>query len=128
MRRVAWFASLFVVLLLLANSLPTLAAEMGDAKKGKTPYQTFCAVCHGPTGKGDGPSAVALNPKPANHADGKLMNKLTNEYLTKVIKNGGASVGKSPLMPPWGGSLNDGQIRDVLAFIRSLAVPPYTAK
>ena len=42
-----------------------------------------------------------------------------------MISEGGAAVGKSPLMAPWGGTLNDEQIEDVVAFIRSLADPPY---
>lgn len=53
------------------------------------------------------------------------MNALSNEYLFKVIDEGGAAVGKSPLMAPWGGSLTDAQIWDVVAFVRTLAVPPY---
>jgi mono/diheme cytochrome c family protein len=42
-----------------------------------------------------------------------------------VIKLGGPAVGKSPLMAPWGGTLDDQQIRDVIAFVRTLADPPY---
>jgi len=38
-----------------------------------------------------------------------------------VIKTGGPSVGKSPLMAPWGGTLSDAQIHDVVAFVRTLA-------
>jgi mono/diheme cytochrome c family protein len=34
---------------------------------------------------------------------------------------GGAAVGKSPTMPPWGGALSDGDINNVVAFIRSLS-------
>jgi mono/diheme cytochrome c family protein len=30
-------------------------------------------------------------------------------------------VGKSPLMAPWGGTLSDAQIRDVVAFVRTLS-------
>ncbi len=37
---------------------------------GKTVYQINCASCHGPTGHGDGPAAVALNPKPRNFTEG----------------------------------------------------------
>jgi mono/diheme cytochrome c family protein len=44
----------------------------------------------------------------------------------RVIKNGGSAVGKSPLMAAWGGSLTDAQIRDVIAFIRTLADPPHS--
>ena len=64
-------------------------------------------------------------PKPAKHSDGDYMNALTNEHLFKTIKEGGAAVGKSPMMAPWGGVLSDAQIWDVVAHVRSLANPPY---
>ncbi len=97
----------------------------GDPKAGETQYQTFCSSCHGPGGDGDGPAAAALDPKPAKHSNGEYMNALTNEHLTKVIAEGGAAVGKSPLMAPWGGVLSEQQLKDVVAFVRSLAVPAY---
>jgi mono/diheme cytochrome c family protein len=49
------------------------------------------------------------------------MKALTDDHLFKVIKDGGAAVGKSPLMAPWGGQLKDPEIWDVVAYIRSLA-------
>ena len=101
------------------------AAVKADVKAGADDYQIYCASCHGATGEGDGPVAQALNPKPARHSDGAYMNSLTDEYLFKVIKFGGASVGKSPMMAPLGGSLSDQQIHNVIAFVRSLADPPY---
>ena len=104
------------------------AAVAPDAAKGAALYAANCASCHGPRGDGDGPVAVALVPKPAKHHDGAYMNALTNEHLFKVIKEGGPSVGKSPLMAPWGGLLSDAQIWDVVAFVRSLADPPYSGK
>jgi high-affinity iron transporter len=104
------------------------AAATPDAAKGATLYAANCASCHGPRGDGDGPVAAALVPKPAKHHDGAYMNALSNEHLFKVIKEGGPSVGKSPLMAPWGGMLSDAQIWDVVAFVRSLAAPPYTGK
>ena len=101
------------------------AVVEADAKVGKADYQIYCASCHGEAGEGDGPVAQALNPKPARHNDGAYMNPLTDDYLFKVIKFGGLSVGKSSMMAPLGGSLSDQQIRNVIAFIRSLADPPY---
>jgi mono/diheme cytochrome c family protein len=97
----------------------------GDAAAGGQQYAVFCASCHGPTGNGDGPVAAGLDPKPARHSDGAYMNALSDGYLFKVIKEGGAAVGKSPLMAPWGGTLSDAQIRDVIAYVRTLAEPPY---
>jgi len=104
------------------------AAEVSgtaDVEAGKAVYQTYCTSCHGQTGDGDGPVAQTLNPKPAKHSDGNYMNPLKDDYLFKVIKFGGASVGKSAMMAPQGGALSDQQIRDVIAYIRTLAVPPY---
>jgi mono/diheme cytochrome c family protein len=101
------------------------AAAEPDVAAGKADYQIFCATCHGPAGDGDGPVAQTLDPKPAKHSDGNYMNPLEDDYLFKVIKFGGASVGKSPMMAPLGGSLSDQQIRNVIAFIRTLADPPY---
>ena len=37
----------------------------GDAVKGGEKYKIFCVACHGPTGKGDGVAAAALDPKAA---------------------------------------------------------------
>jgi len=117
-----------------AAAAPTPAAPIAaaatppDAAKGATLYAANCASCHGPRGDGDGPVAAALVPKPAKHHDGVYMNALTNEHLFKVIKEGGPAVGKSPMMAPWGGVLSDAQIWDVVAFVRSLADPPYTGK
>jgi mono/diheme cytochrome c family protein len=103
------------------------AASTGaDAARGQVQYQTLCASCHGPRGAGDGPAGQALNPRPAHHNDGNYMNALSNDHLFKTIKEGGAAVGKSPAMAPWGGALSDAQIRDVIAYIRTLADPPYT--
>ena len=99
----------------------------GNVELGKVDYQTLCASCHGPTGGGDGPVAQALDPKPAQHGDGAYMNALTDDYLFQVIKFGGTPVGKSAMMAPFGGSLSDQQIRNVVAFIRTLADPPYPA-
>jgi mono/diheme cytochrome c family protein len=101
------------------------AAATPDAKRGEQLYATYCASCHGPRGAGDGPAGAALEPKPARHSDGGYMNALSNEHLFKVVKLGGPAVGKSPLMAPWGGTLSDAQIWDLVAFVRSLAEPPY---
>jgi mono/diheme cytochrome c family protein len=49
------------------------------------------------------------------------MSKLSDEDIFKTVKNGGASVGKSPLMPAWGATLKDDQIQDVVAYVRTLS-------
>lgn len=113
-----------VILSLLVPVLAT-GQSKGDANAGKAKYESLCAGCHGKTGKGDGPAAASLNPKPQDHSDGKVMNSLSDQYLTDIIKNGGAAVKKSPLMSAWGKTLKDQEISDVTVYIRSLAKPPY---
>lgn len=54
------------------------------------------------------------------------MNALNDEYLFEVIAGGDRAVGKSETMASWSGSLSDGQIHDIIAFIRPLADPPYS--
>ncbi len=94
----------------------------GDAGRGQQVFKFFCVACHGEHGKGDGPAAAALNPKPADYTDGDRMAKLSDEDLYRVVKEGGAAVGKSALMAAWKATLSDQQIRDVVAYVRSLAV------
>jgi mono/diheme cytochrome c family protein len=112
--------TVFIMALWAVLLSTTLVAYAADAEQGKKLYGQFCASCHGQSGKGDGPAAAALNPKPRDHTDKEYMSKMSDDEMLKVIKNGGASVGKSPLMPPWGASLKDEQIQDIMAYIRTL--------
>lgn len=99
----------------------TLQAQVkGDGSAGKGVYQKFCVVCHGAGGQGDGAASAALNPKPRNFQDAAYMNTRSDADLKKVVQLGGAAVGKSPAMPPWGSSLKEKDIADVIAYIRLL--------
>jgi len=93
--------------------------SMGELAEGKKIYTQFCAACHGDGGMGDGPAGAALTPKPRNLADSSYMSTLTDEHLIKVISDGGAAVGLSPVMAPWGAAISEDGIRSVVAFIRS---------
>lgn len=118
MRRVVQIG---VTALLVGVTLPSLAGAQGNGEKGKALFAQNCAACHGTAGKGDGAAAAALNPKPRDLTDKAYMAGLKDEYLMDIVKKGGAAVGKSALMPPWGAAMKDDQIRDVIAFVRSLA-------
>ena len=118
-RKLVWGG--VVILVLIAAQV--VAAQ--DKAEGKKLYVTYCSGCHGETGKGDGPAAVSLPVKPANHTDGTAMNQIPDKILSEIISKGGQAVGKSPFMPGWGSQLNEKQIRDILAYVRSLATPSY---
>jgi mono/diheme cytochrome c family protein len=119
LKAIVWLALNIVVLSLGAAGYAQNEAE------GKKLYTSYCAGCHGDKGKGDGPAATALPVKPANHSDGTVMNQLPDKFLTEIISKGGRAVGKSPIMLAWGGQFNEKQIRAIVAYIRSLAEPPY---
>src|SRR5439155_19153349 len=44
----------------------------GNAANGKKLADVNCVSCHGPSGKGDGPAAAALTPKPADWTSAKV--------------------------------------------------------
>jgi mono/diheme cytochrome c family protein len=83
-------------------------------------FKDICSVCHGAGGKGDGPSAAGLYPKPADFTDCKTMARDSDQTLFKIIKEGGQSVGRSTVMPSWKDSLTDEQIRGLVKHIRGL--------
>ena len=93
----------------------------GDAANGAALYGLYCSSCHGPGGKGDGPVAASLVPKPADHTDGDYMGSLSDTQLYTVIQKGGAAIGKSPLMAPWGGVVSEEDTKDLIAHIRRLS-------
>jgi mono/diheme cytochrome c family protein len=62
-------------------------------------FAARCALCHGPDGRGDGPGSAALNPKPRNYHDKAWQASVTDDQIEKTIVEGGAAVGKSPVMP-----------------------------
>ena len=114
-----------VFFLVSLSPLLGLAQTKGDPKAGKAKYDANCIGCHGATGKGDGAAAAALNPKPQDHTDGKVMNALTDKYLFDIIKEGGKAMQKAPMMPAANKKLTDQDISDMVVYIRSLANPPY---
>lgn len=97
-----------------------VADSVAVAAGAKT-YAGVCATCHGPGGKGDGPGAAALNPKPRNFTDPKAFKTKSDEEMFAVIQKGGGAAKLSAAMPAWGSVLKRDQIWQVIAYIRTLA-------
>ncbi len=87
-----------------------------DVNRGRAVYERHCLACHGVGGRGDGPEAASLRTKPANFHRAISMLK-SDEELLRVIEYG---VVFSP-MHSWQGKLTEGELQDVLAYIRLLS-------
>jgi mono/diheme cytochrome c family protein len=87
-----------------------------DTTRGKAVYERHCQKCHGVGGWGDGPDAQALKVAPANfHRFSSFLK--SDEELLRTIEHG---VVFSP-MHSWRGQLTDGEMQDVVAYVRFLS-------
>ena len=95
--------------------------------EGKNLYATHCSACHGNDGKGNGVASKSLPVKLIDHTNGTIMNQLSDKFLFDIISKGGGAVGKSTFMPAWGNVINEKQVSDIIAYIRSITDPAYKA-
>jgi mono/diheme cytochrome c family protein len=103
--------------LLAAHTVTAQNRSPGDVSKGRDIFLRYCSGCHGEDGRGE---AKTFRPNVGNLAIKQLMDELSDEYLFTVIQKGGAAVGKNAAMPAWSAQLGDDDIRDVVAFVRTL--------
>jgi mono/diheme cytochrome c family protein len=102
----------------LAQEASSLPRDTADAAvvRGSIVFRTYCILCHGTGGKGDGRAAKMYTPRPAD----LTVSPFNDAYKEMIIRGGGAAVGRSSFMPPWGDELTDEQIHDLVAFLREL--------
>ncbi len=138
MRRALNLLSVVVGLILLGTIAPASGADLqGDLSLGKEVYEELCASCHGKKGDGKGPGYQETMPRPQVFANPEYMRRLTPQYMFDVAKYGKLAVlkrenqtGKYDVLPVpgFGHALNDGEIRALIAYAKSLGtgrwVPP----
>lgn len=92
-------------------------------------YKFYCAQCHGMDGKGEGANAKPktvgidlpeMSVTPRNHTSPEDMSKLSDTDIENAITGGGAAVSKSTIMPPFGKTLAEAEIKDLTAYLRKL--------
>ncbi len=106
---------------------PMAEAAMAANEQGKQLFTTYCVACHGAAGLGDGVAGAALNPKPASFADpafwsepNRVGDARTDDHIKTVFKEGGARVGLSPVMAPWGAVVDtDEKLDAIVAYVKS---------
>lgn len=104
-----------LALLALLFSISSFAKETAADN-----YNTYCVQCHGIKGNGNGVNIRDMSVQPRDHTDAKAMSARSDETLFKAIKEGGPSIDKSILMPPWGDTFSDEEIKDLVQHLRVL--------
>lgn len=89
----------------------------GDADRGADLYQRYCRGCHGEDGRGGGHTFM---PHVQNLTEKGYIELVPDGYLFMVIADGGEAAGLNSYMPAWRSTLSDQQIKDIIAYIRSL--------
>ncbi|HXU08289.1 MAG TPA: cytochrome c, partial [Blastocatellia bacterium] len=84
-----------------------------------------CVWCHAEATPAGPSNRSNVTPTPPLFNDGETLNPLTDEFLRNTITLGGSAMGKSTMMPPWGQTLSQDEIRSVIAYVRAVAQPPY---
>ncbi|MEJ2266310.1 MAG: cytochrome c, partial [Anaerolineales bacterium] len=70
-----------------ANAVNPVAADDASLQRGEELYLVTCVKCHGEQGQGDGPLAVAFDPKPLDYRD-EQVKQLTDGELFYIITHG----------------------------------------
>lgn len=104
------------------KALDVSPREQAFVYSAKKTFEYYCSPCHGLKGKGDGTFfTIDLKPKPRNLTDLEYMSKRTDDQLIKAIAEGSKAVDKSNLCPPWGKTLTEKRIKELVAFIRGFS-------
>jgi mono/diheme cytochrome c family protein len=88
---------------------------------GQRVFAQRCATCHGPRGRGDGQNAYNLQPPPPDFQE--ALPSLSRVDRRRVIEGGTAALGRSPLCPPWGPSLDEDEVEALLAWMEVMEQP-----
>jgi mono/diheme cytochrome c family protein len=93
------------------NPVPVTAYTLG---LGQQLYVSNCMICHGQSGKGDGPGGAALEKKPTDLAARIRAGEPDGELFWKITE------GRSPMLS-WKGSLSESQRWEIVNYIKTLA-------
>src|SRR5580704_824046 len=104
-----WIATVIAAIVLAGITLLSVPAQAQSG--GEALYKTKCVACHGADGKGETAVGKANKVRDLGSAD---VQKQSDEDIAEIISKG---KGK---MPAYSKSLKPEQIKDLVAFLRSL--------
>lgn len=113
MRKALWMAVLVTASGLLST---TASAQQAKAFTGMRLFNSYCYLCHGTQGKGDGPLAGRLETKPKSLASNEV-ERLSDREIFRVIQ-GTAPHGKADQMPEFGRAIPEPDIDALLTYVR----------
>lgn len=90
-----------------------IAADENSIASGKTIYIAQCLQCHGEAGKGNGPKAKDLNPKPHDLSDAHVAAQTDGSMFWKI------TTGKTP-MPKFENLISENDRWNVINYVRTL--------
>ena len=102
--------SVLVALLFAVTWAPM--SHAASLQEGKKIFEDKCSKCHGDDGSGDTIIGKAVKAADLRSADAK---KKTDAELYAQIENGKGN------MPPFGSTLDKGQINDLIAYVREFS-------
>ena len=113
------FPSTIIAMLLSVAPLAAAAQTDQVTGTGKEIFEQMCAGCHGTYGNGQEGTKAGFVPRIATLANKEYMDSVPDDYVTMIIKKGGAYMGKIAAMPAWEHKFNDEQVASLVAHIRT---------
>ena len=115
-----------LLMILLAANATKAFANPPPAYEGRRLYVSYCQLCHGTDGKGDGPLAKVMQISPADLTT--TVRSRSDTILFKIITGEGRQTitGRdrhnllSEAMPEWKDVFNESQVRALIAYLRFL--------
>jgi mono/diheme cytochrome c family protein len=104
--RYRWKSSLVILLIILGLAGMASGDELAE---GKSLYEAKCQICHGANGKGDGPAAAAMNPKPADFTNPAFWKNDADKKIKQTVTSG------KGMMPAF--NLDDEEIKAVADYL-----------
>jgi len=105
-------------MILLAAMFGLAAALTAKGAEAKENWDTICAKCHGPEGKGDTKMGLKLGCK--DMTDAKVQADIKDDAAFKALKEGLKSDDDRTLMKPFGDTLSDDEIKALVAYVHTL--------
>ena len=102
-----------VLILVLSFAVAGRVVAAESAAVGARVYAERCSGCHGADGRGDGPAAAALVPKPRNFRDPAFWHDRTTASIASIVRDGKPGT----MMAPFKDALSDAEIDAVAAYL-----------